>query len=100
MNMQTFYVKTAFLYGDLEEEIYMEIPEGYKNKGKICLLKKALYGLRKAPSRWNKKFTNFLKEEGLNQLKSNQCIFKNDTINVYLAIHVYDGIIIGENERN
>ena len=46
MNMQTFDVKTAFLYGDLEEENYMEIPERYKNTGKICLLKKALYGLQ------------------------------------------------------
>jgi hypothetical protein len=99
MNMQTFYVKTAFLYGDLEEEIYMEIPEGYKNNGKKCLLKKTLYGLRQAPSRWNKKLTKFLKEKGLNQLKSDQCIFKNNTNNLYLAIHVDDGIIKGENER-
>jgi hypothetical protein len=35
MNMQTFDVKTTFLYGDLEEENYMEIPEEYKNTGKI-----------------------------------------------------------------
>jgi hypothetical protein len=50
MNIQTFDVKTAFLYGDLEEEIYTEIPEGYKNTGKICLLKRALYGLRQRPT--------------------------------------------------
>ena len=99
MNMQTFDVKTAFLYGDLEEENYMEIPEGYKNTGKICLLKKALYGLRQAPSQWNKKLTTFLKEEGLNQLKSDQCIFKNDANSLFMAIHVDDGIIMGEDER-
>ncbi|PNF42902.1 hypothetical protein B7P43_G12889 [Cryptotermes secundus] len=93
MNMQTFDVKTAFLYGDLEEENYMEIPEGYKNTGKVCLLKKALYGLRQAPSKWNKKLTTFLKEEGLNQLKSDQCIFKNDADSVFMAIHVDDGKI-------
>ena len=43
MNMQIFDVKTAFLYGHLEDENYMEIPEGYKNAGKICLLKGILW---------------------------------------------------------
>lgn len=44
-------VRTAFLYGDLEEEIYMEQPPGYAEGGpsKVWLLKKALYGLRQAP---------------------------------------------------
>jgi hypothetical protein len=92
-------VKTAFLYGDHEEKIYMEIPEGYENNGKICLLKKTSYELRQAPSRWNKKLTIFLKEESLNQLKTDQCIFKNNTNSLFTAIHVDDGIIIGENER-
>jgi hypothetical protein len=84
MNVQTFDLKTASLYGDLEEEIYMEISKGYENNGKI-------------PSRWNKKLTNFLMQESLNQLKTDQCIFKNNTNSLFIAIHVYDGI--GENER-
>ena len=48
-------VKTAFLQGDLEEEIYMQRPEGFKVKAKenlACRLKKSLYGLKQAPRQW------------------------------------------------
>lgn len=49
-------VETAFLNGDLCEEVYMEQHmEGFSTdpKGKVCLLKKALYGLKQAPRQWN-----------------------------------------------
>jgi hypothetical protein len=62
-------------------------------------VKKALYGLRQALSRWYKKLTTFLKEEGLNQLKSDQCIFKNEANNLFMAILVDDGLIMEEDER-
>lgn len=50
-------VKTAFLHGDLQEEIYVSQPEGFKIKGsenKVYKLHKALYGLKQAPRAWNK----------------------------------------------
>jgi hypothetical protein len=52
LNLEQLDVKTTFLHGDLEEEIYMQQPQGYEVKGKdnlVCGLKKSLYGLKKAP---------------------------------------------------
>ena len=56
-------VKTAFLYDDLDEEIFMEQLEGFKMKGKenmVSKLNKILYGLKQAPGQWYKKFDSFM----------------------------------------
>ena len=83
-----FDVKTAFLYGELEEPVFMKIPQGYKEEGKICKLKKDLYGLKQAPLKWNQRLTRFLKEKGLSQLKTEQCVFNDVKSEIFLAIHV------------
>ena len=56
-------VKTAFLHGDLKENVYVSQPEGYEVKGsesKVYKLKKALYGLKQAPRAWNGKLNKAL----------------------------------------
>ena len=52
LEVEQMDVKTTFLHSDLEEEIYMEQPEGFEEKGKeecVCKLRKSLYGLKQAP---------------------------------------------------
>lgn len=97
-HMFKFDVKTAFLYGELKDNVYMKIPEGYQGKGKICKLNKALYGLKQAPVIWNKTFINVMKENGLSAIQTEQCIFKNKDGTIIIAIYVDDGIAIGEDK--
>ena len=63
MKLVQMDVKTASLYGDLQEEIYMQQPQGFKEKSKIglvCKLKKVLYGLKQSPKEWYHKFHLFM----------------------------------------
>jgi hypothetical protein len=56
LHIEKLDVKTYFLHGNLEEEIYMQQPQGYEVKGKenlVCRLKKNLYGLKQAPRKNN-----------------------------------------------
>jgi hypothetical protein len=60
-------VKTAFLHGDLEEDIYMDQPEGFIVPGKenyVCKLKKSLYGMKQSPRQWYKRFDSFMLSNG------------------------------------
>jgi hypothetical protein len=50
MKLKHFDMKTTFLYGELEEEVYLEQPEGFDDgNGRVCRLKQSLYGLKQAP---------------------------------------------------
>lgn len=93
-NFMTFDVKTAFLYGTLDEDIYMRLPLGYKKTDLICKLNKALYGLKQASRQWNKKFVDVLITLGFNQVICERCVFVNVKYGIILAIHVDDGLMI------
>ena len=72
-------VKTAFLYGLIDQLIYVEIPKGSEdqtNKGKVCKLLKALYGLKQSPRLWYERLASFLLEKlGLKRINADHSIF-------------------------
>ncbi|KAL2225610.1 UNVERIFIED_CONTAM: Retrovirus-related Pol polyprotein from transposon TNT 1-94 [Sesamum indicum] len=93
-------VKTTFLYGELEEEIYMEQPEGFVahgNEHKVCKLVKSLYGLKQAPKQWHKKFDKTILAFGFTVNENDKCIYckvKGDKL-IILCLYVDDILLIG-----
>ena len=78
LEVEQLDVKTAFLHGDLEEEIYMQQPEGFEVKGKeniVCKLNKSLYGLKQALRQWYKKFDSFIMSHGYSRTIYDHCMF-------------------------
>ena len=93
-------VKTAFLNGDLDEEIYMKQPEGFIVKGqehKVCKLVKSLYGLKQAPKQWHEKFDKEVLEYGFRINESEKCLYYKENIGgcVILCLYVDDILIFG-----
>jgi hypothetical protein len=71
-------VKTAFLYGDIDEEVYVEQPTGYDNgKDDVCILDKGLYGLKQSPRIWYSTLTQFLRSIGFEPLTADFSVFVN-----------------------
>jgi hypothetical protein len=71
-------VKTTFLHGDLEEEIYMIQSKGYAVKGKkelVCKLKKSLYGLKQSPRMWHQRFDTYMLGLDFTRSKEDHCVF-------------------------
>ena len=85
-------VKTAFLNGDLEEEIYMSQPEGCEVPGqenKVCKLRKSLYGLKQAPKQWYEKFASSLEKNGFTVNNSDSCVYSKMFGSDYVIICLY-----------
>lgn len=70
-------VPTAFLNADVEEEVYMEVPEGYRQGREhlVCRLRKALYGLKQAPRNWYLLISKFIAGLGFKPTVSDPCLF-------------------------
>ena len=92
-------VKTAFLNGKLNEEIYMKVPDGIKfNPYQVCRLNKAIYGLKQAARCWFETYDSVLKDKGFSNSSVDRCIYILDKgnifKNIYIVLYVDDLIIV------
>ena len=97
-------VKTAFLNGGLDKEVYMEQPKGFvlpRNKKKVCKLVKSLYGLKQAPKQWHEKFDSVILTNGFVHNSSNKCMYSKFTkeYGVIVCLHMDDMRIFGTNMK-
>ena len=98
-------VKSAFLNGYLDEEVYVEQPMGYVNKNhgeKVLKLKKALYGLKQAPRAWNSRIDVFFKENGYVQCPHEHSLYMKVNSNgdvLLICLYVDDLIFTGNNSH-
>ncbi|GKA62888.1 zinc finger, CCHC-type containing protein, partial [Tanacetum coccineum] len=97
-------VKTAFLNGDLDEEIYMKQPEGFVMPGhesKVCKSKKSLYGLKQAPKQWHKKFNDVVLSNSFSLNQANKCVYSKFDVSgkgVIICLYVDDMLIFGTDQ--
>jgi hypothetical protein len=72
-------ISTAYLHADIEEDLYMEQPEGYAEPGRdqkmVCKLKKSLYGLKQAGWNWNKTLDAWMKENNMEVSLNDPCLY-------------------------
>jgi len=103
LELEQLNVKTAFLHGDLEEQIYMKQPEGFEVVGKenhVCLLKKSLYSLKQSLWQRYKKFNSFMVSINFSRSNYDSCIYFKELSSrefIYLLLYVDDMLIATSN---
>eukprot|EP00253_Pinus_taeda_P024840 PITA_24840 len=96
-------VKSAFLHGDLHEEIYMEQPIGFiqTDSTLVCQLKKSLYGLKQAPRAWYAKMDSFLLESGFSRCHSDNTVYTKKVVKSLIILVLYvDDLFFTGNDPN
>ncbi|KAL5760404.1 hypothetical protein ACOSQ2_019242 [Xanthoceras sorbifolium] len=98
-------VKNAFLNGNLEEEVFMELPPGFEKElgsGKVCRLVKSLYGLKQSPRAWFERFGKVMRKLGYNQSQRDHTLFvkhSSEGKKTILIVYVDDIILTGDNSE-
>lgn len=100
-------ISNAFRNGDLDEEIYMVIPQGYQELtgktvalGSVCNLHKSHYGLKQASCQWNQKLSSVFLGEGFVQAPADHSLFVKRGANLFIAVLIYvdDILLVGNDE--
>lgn len=99
--VKQYDVESAFLNGELSEEIYMRQPPGFKQSNKMLKLRKSLYGLKQAARVWNEKLHEALTISGCVQNVADKCLYtaKSGESVCYILMHV-DDIVTAGNDKN
>ena len=95
-------VKTTFLNDNLEEDIYMQQPEGFIAKGQehmVCKLQRSIYGKKQAYRTWNIRFDQAITLYGFEKSPDQPCVYKRIQRSkiVFLVLYVDDILLIGNN---
>jgi hypothetical protein len=95
-------VKITFLNGNLDEEVYMDQPEGFvlpENERKVCKLVKSLYGLKQAPKQWHEKFDTVILTNGFKYNGADKCVYFKFTVEYgdIVCLYVDNMLIFGIN---
>ena len=96
-------ITSAFLNGDLHEEVYMSQPEGFSVEGKehfVYKLKKSLYGLKQSARCWNLTLDHHLKKMGFVQTSSDPCLYVSSEGELFIiAVYVGDILLAGKTNK-
>lgn len=102
-SISQFDITSAFLNGDLDEEVYIEPPEGTDIPlENVCRLQKALYGLKQAPRCWSRRLSDALKQINYEPLICDKCIFvnrMNNELKGVVLMYVDDGLTLAPNQE-
>ncbi len=98
-------VSTAYLNSELDDEVYMEQPEGFINSkypNRVLQLKKAIYGLKQSGREWNRRLDTTLKSIGFKQCHNEPCLYKEnvDKKDNFIAVYVDDIIVACSSETD
>ena len=96
-------IKTPFLYGLIDEELYIEQPKGFIKSGEekfVCKLVKCIHGLKQATRVWNKKLNEFLIHYGLKRCLNDFCVYIRRTENKFLILCIWtdDGFLLSNDK--
>ncbi|KAL2622483.1 hypothetical protein R1flu_002688 [Riccia fluitans] len=100
-------VVTSFLYGVLDEEIFMRQLPSFARKGQeslVCRLLKSLYGLKQSPRQWNKRFDEFMKSQGFTRSVEDPCVYlkrvNNEVFGLVILVLYVDDMLIAAKDKS
>ncbi|MDV3193945.1 MAG: reverse transcriptase domain-containing protein, partial [Sweet potato little leaf phytoplasma] len=104
LELEQMDATTTFLYGTLDELIFMKQPPGFAEVGReemVCHLQKSLYGLKQSPRQWNKRFDTFILAEGFSKSPYDSCVYrKYVSKDVFILVLLYvDDILIASADK-